>query len=189
MSDDPVRIFNEERTTRANSYVGSDLAASAAEFMRQSTMPKYSYNYDWLSRPIIQYPQDMVAMQELIWSIRPDLIIETGIAHGGSAIFCASMLALIEYCDAAASGEMVDPAAPQRRVLAIDIDIRSHNRDLIEAHPLSNRIDMLEGSSVAEDIVAHKRARLRIRPRLSWSHSTQIILLIMFWLSSRHMHR
>ena len=158
MSDDPVQLFNEERIDRAASYPDGDIASSAAAFLRDSTVPKYSYNYDWLSRPIIQYPQDIVAMQELIWSVRPDLIIETGIAHGGSAVFCASMLAMIEYCDAVATGQMLDPGKPERRVLAVDIDIRSHNRELIEAHPLSNRIDMLEGSSVDTGIVSQVRA-------------------------------
>ena len=158
MTDDPVRAFNEERRARASGYSGSRLAEAAAGFMRKSTLPKYSYNFDWLSRPIIQYPQDIVAMQELIWSVRPDLIIETGIAHGGSAIFSASILALLDYCDAAAAGEMLDPAAPRRRVLAIDIDIRAHNRALIEVHPLASRIDMVEGSSVDDAVVAQARA-------------------------------
>jgi cephalosporin hydroxylase len=111
-----------------------------------------------MGRPIIQFPQDMIAMQEIIWEVQPDLIIETGIAHGGSAVFSASMLALIEYCDAAAAGETLDPAAPRRRVLAIDIDIRSHNRSLIEAHPLAGRIDMIEGSSTDPAVVARARA-------------------------------
>jgi len=158
MTDDPVRAFNEERRARAAGYPGSQLAEAAAGFMRESTLPKYSYNFDWLSRPIIQYPQDMVAMQELIWSVRPDLIVETGIAHGGSAVFSASMLALLDYCDAAAAGETLDPAVPHRRVMAIDIDIRAHNRALIEAHPLANRIDMIEGSSVDDAVVAQARA-------------------------------
>ena len=93
-------------------------------------------------------------MQELIWKIKPDLIIETGIAHGGSLILSASMLSLLDYCDAIENGAMLDPKAPRRRVLGLDIDIRSHNRIEIEAHPMSNRIDMIEGSSIDRDIVA-----------------------------------
>lgn len=158
MADDPIRVFIEERRARTARYPGSPLAEAAAAFMRESTVPKYSYNFDWLSRPIIQYPQDIVAMQELIWSVRPDLIIETGIAHGGSAVFSASMLALLEYCDAAEAGETLDPAAPRRRVLAIDIDIRPHNRERIEAHPLAGRIDMIEGSSTDPTVVERARA-------------------------------
>lgn len=136
------------------------LCNSAAAFMTQSILPKYSYNFAWLGRPIIQYPQDMVAMQELIWSVRPDLIIETGIAHGGSLILSASMLALLDLCDAAEAGEMLDPRKPRRRVLGIDIDIRAHNRTAIEAHPMAGRIDMIQGSSIDPALVAdvHRRA-------------------------------
>lgn len=158
MTDDPVQEFYTERRARVAAHIGSSLQEAAKDFVHESTVPKYSYNFDWLSRPIIQYPQDIVAMQELIWSVRPDLIIETGIAHGGSAVFSASMLALMEYCDAAAAGKTIDPSAPHRRVLAVDIDIRPHNRALIEAHPLANRIDMIEGSSIDPDIVAQVRA-------------------------------
>ncbi len=115
---------------------------------------EYSYHFSWLSRPIIQYPQDMIAMQELIWQIKPDLIIETGIAHGGSLIMSASMLAMLDYCEAVEKGEVLNPHATHRRVLGIDIDIRSHNRAAIEAHPMSHRIDMIQGSSIAPEIVA-----------------------------------
>jgi cephalosporin hydroxylase len=96
----------------------------------------------------------MVAMQELIWSLRPDLVIETGIAHGGSLIFSASMLALLDLCDAIEAGESMDPAKSRRKVLGIDIDIRAHNRAAIEAHPMASRIQMMQGSSVAPEIVA-----------------------------------
>jgi len=81
------------------------LCETAASFLRASAASKYSYNFSWQGRPIIQYPQDMVAMQELIWSIKPDLIIETGIAHGGSLILSASMLAMLDMCDAIEAGE------------------------------------------------------------------------------------
>jgi cephalosporin hydroxylase len=135
---------------------GKNIALQQAglEFMRMTTLPKYSYNYFWLGRPIIQYPQDMVAMQELIWKIKPDLIIETGIAHGGSLILSASLLALLDYCDAIEWGTILDPKAPRRRVLGLDIDIRAHNRAAIEAHPMANRIDMIEGSSIDPAIIA-----------------------------------
>ena len=95
----------------------------------------------------------MVAMQELIWSIKPDLIIETGIAHGGSLILSASMLALLDMCDAIDSGATLDPKVSGRKVLGIDIDIRAHNRAAIEAHPMSSRIQMIEGSSIAADVI------------------------------------
>jgi len=96
----------------------------------------------------------MVAIQELIWVIKPDIIIETGIAHGGSLIMSASMLALLDYCDAVERGQTLDPHATHRRVLGIDIDIRAHNRAAIEAHPMSHRIDMIQGSSIAPEVVA-----------------------------------
>jgi cephalosporin hydroxylase len=102
-------------------------------------------------------------MQEIIWATRPDLIVETGIAHGGSLVFSASMLALLDYCDAAASGGTVDPSRPARTVLGVDIDIRAHNRAAIEAHPMASRIQMIQGSSVDPSVVAqvHEAARGR----------------------------
>jgi cephalosporin hydroxylase len=115
---------------------------------------KYSYHFAWQGRPIIQYPQDIVAMQELIWSVRPDLIIETGIAHGGSLIFSASMLALLDMCDAIESGETIDPSVSHRRVLGIDIDIREHNRVEIEKHPMASRIEMVQGSSIDAEVIS-----------------------------------
>ncbi|MEM6256999.1 MAG: cephalosporin hydroxylase family protein [Planctomycetota bacterium] len=102
---------------------------------------RYTYNFTWMGVPIIQFPQDIVAMQEIIWRVRPDLIIETGIARGGSLVFYASMLELL--------GE--------GHVLGIDIDIRPHNREVIEAHPMFKRITMLEGSSISEDMAVRVR--------------------------------
>ena len=135
-----------------------ELKSSANHFMKASLMPKYSYNFSWLGRPIIQYPQDIVSMQELIWAIKPDLIIETGIAHGGSLILSASMLALLDMCDAIDAGEGIDPKISSRKVLGIDIDIRARNRTAIEAHPMASRIQMIQGSSVAPDIIGQVRA-------------------------------
>lgn len=114
---------------------------------------KYSYHFEWLGRPIIQYPQDILAMQELIWEIKPDLIIETGIAHGGSLIFSASMLALLDMCDAIESGQSINPKESRRKVLGLDIDIRAHNRAAIEAHPMASRIQMIQGSSIAPEVI------------------------------------
>ena len=131
-----------------------EMIAAGQQFMRATTVTKYSYNFAWQGRPIIQYPQDMVAMQELIWQIKPDLIIETGIAHGGSLIFSASMLALLDMCDAIEAGTQLDPKNSKRKVLGIDIDIRAHNRAAIEAHPMASRIQMIQGSSIASEIIA-----------------------------------
>jgi cephalosporin hydroxylase len=150
--------FTKEVEARVAAVPGNkELTDSAAQFMRTSIASQYSYNYFWLGRPIIQYPQDMVAMQELIWTVKPDLIIETGIAHGGSLILSASMLALLELSEAAERGEIVDPAKPKRKVLGIDIDIRAHNKDAIEAHPMASRIEMIQGSSIAPEIMDQVR--------------------------------
>ena len=153
MTTTTPKAFQEECQSRIASYPNSELEQMARNFMRASTQPKYSYNFNWLSRPIIQYPQDIVAMQELIWQIKPDLIIETGIAHGGSLIMSASMLAMLDYCEAVEDGNTLDPRATRRRVLGIDIDIRAHNREAIEAHPMAHRIDMIQGSSIAPEII------------------------------------
>src|SRR5580698_5657026 len=126
--------FEREMAERIAAIRGNQaLRTPAAQFLTASIAPRYSYNFQWLGRPVIQYPQDLVAMQELIWSVRPDLVIETGIAHGGSLIFSASMLALLDMCDAIERGEAIDPSKSRRKVLGIDIDIRAHNRAAIEA--------------------------------------------------------
>ena len=131
-----------------------DAQSLSRVWSRETNRNGYTYNFSWQGRPIIQYPQDMVAMQELIWQIKPDLIIETGIAHGGSLIFSASQLAQLDICDAIEAGTMLDPKNSKRKVLGIDIDIRQHNRNAIEAHPMASRIQMIQGSSIASDIIA-----------------------------------
>ena len=138
----------------SNSDPQSPIYASAQKFMIDSVQERYSFNFECLGRPIIQYPQDIIAMQELIWRIQPDLIIETGIAHGGTLIMSASMLALLDYCDAVKNSQVLDPVNPRRKVLGVDIDIRAHNRAAIEAHPMASRIEMIQGSSIASEIIA-----------------------------------
>jgi len=148
--------FEEECKASASSMipVSSDICKMSLDWMRLTAPFKYSYNFTWLSRPIIQYPQDIVAVQELIWQVRPDLIIETGIAHGGSLILSASMLALLDTAAAIEAGEKsIDPGQSKRKVLGIDIEIRPHNRAAIEAHPMFSRIQMIEGSSIAADVI------------------------------------
>lgn len=130
----------------------------SSEWMAAAFRHKYMYNFEALGRPIIQTPVDMVATQELIWNVKPDLIIETGIAHGGSLIMSAAMLALIDYCEAVKAGTVLDPKATRRRVLGLDIDIRAHNKAAIEAHPMAHRIDMIQGSSVAPEVVTQVHA-------------------------------
>ncbi len=142
-----------------------ELAGLAQKLFLKSCEYSYCYNFSWLGRPIIQYPQDILAMQELVWQVRPDLIIETGIAHGGSLIFYASMLELI---------------GQDGRVLGIDNDIREHNRVEIQKHPMFKRITMLHGSSVdevlARQIHEFARGRKRLLVVLDSNHTHQHVL-------------
>jgi cephalosporin hydroxylase len=158
---DKIKQFENERIARIDSYANKQsLIESAYPFLKKTLEEGYSYNFSWMGRPIIQYPQDMIAMQELIWEVKPDLIIETGIAHGGSLVFYASMLELI------GNGS----------VLGIDIEIRPHNRAAIEAHPMFKRIEMIEGSSVSEDTLAQVREKAKGKAK------------IMVVLDSNHTH-
>jgi cephalosporin hydroxylase len=126
---------------------------------------RYSYNFTWLGRPIIQFPEDMVAIQEIIWKVQPDLVVETGVAHGGSLIFSASILQLL---------------GGDRRVVGVDIDIRAHNRAAIEAHPMSSRIDLVQGSSISPEVIAEVRRlaedRRRVLVILDSNHSHEHVL-------------
>lgn len=130
-----------------------DLLNLSREWIRKTGEYNYAYNFSWLGRPIIQLPQDIVAMQEIIWQVRPDLIVETGIAHGGSLIFSATVLAMLDYCEAAQQGIPLNPAESKRTVVGVDIDIREHNRKALEEHPLSGHIRLIEGSSLDADVV------------------------------------
>ena len=146
----PIVTFQHECKDRIASYKNNKYFKSlAAKFLQQSVSEKYSYNFTWLGRPIIQYPTDIVAMQEIIFETKPDLIIETGIAHGGSLIFSASMLALLNLC--------FPNEKAKRHVLGIDIEIRPHNKNAIMQHPLYKNLEMitmLQGSSISELTIA-----------------------------------
>ncbi|TSC64683.1 MAG: cephalosporin hydroxylase [Microgenomates group bacterium Gr01-1014_93] len=136
---DPIEKFeSEKREIIAKLSENEKLKNLATEFLKESSKCKYIYNFSWLGRPIIQYPQDIIAVQELIWSVKPDLIIETGIAHGGSLILSASILELI-------GGDGL--------VVGVDIDIRQHNRILLEKHHLFKRIKLIEGSSTDGEVI------------------------------------
>ncbi len=143
-----------------------DLISASRDWINRVNTQKYSYHFEWQGRPIIQYPQDMVAMQELIWKIKPDLIIETGIAHGGSLVMSAAMLALLDLCEAIEAGATLDPMKSRRKALGIDIDIRAHNRAAIEAHPMASRIQMIQGSSIAPEIIQQVHAVAANYPRV-----------------------
>ena len=139
-----INSFNEEKRVNIKKIgLNAQLKNETMGWVIDTAKFNYTYNFTWLGRPIIQFPQDIVAMQEIIWEVKPDLIIETGIAHGGSLIFYASMLALLEYTGCIEKGV----------VLGIDIDIRENNQIEIEKHPLYNHIEMIQGSSTDEDII------------------------------------
>lgn len=155
----PEEQFAQERHDRLAAYAqDKPFQQLSRQWLQESMAKKYVYNFDWLGRPIIQYPQDMVGVQQLVWQVRPDLIIETGIAHGGSLVLSASMLALLDMCDAIEAGTTLDPRRSARKVIGIDIDIREHNRAAIEGHPMASRIQMIQGSSIAPDVVRQVHA-------------------------------
>lgn len=173
----PYEKFKQEGAAEIAS-LASDMSVVALtrQWMDAVSSKKYSYHFEWMGRPIIQYPQDIIAVQELIWQIKPDVVIETGIAHGGSLIMSASMLALLDICDAIEAGRSFDPAKSGRRVIGVDIDIRMHNREAIEMHPMASRIRMIQGSSVDPDIVAQVRS------------SAQGAKTVLVFLDSMHTH-
>ncbi len=137
-----LTLVEDGHTQTLDLYSTEAFEAISRQWVRVGWNQKYQYNFSWMGRPIIQLPEDMIRMQEVIYQIKPDVIIETGVAHGGSLIFYASL------CKAMDKG----------RVLGIDIEIRPHNRVAIESHPLSDRITLVEGSSTASDIVAHVKS-------------------------------
>jgi cephalosporin hydroxylase len=174
---DPIEMFSSEcRNYIKRQAEDQRLNQLSNDFLRQTFSYRYPYNFSFLGRPIIQYPQDIIAIQELIWQSKPDLIIETGIAHGGSLIMSAAMLALIDLCDSLETGTTFNPRCGRRKVVGVDIDIRPHNRRAIESHPISGRIEMLEGSSVDAEIIGKIHAIAR-------SHSR-----VMVCLDSNHTH-
>lgn len=159
---DDTKQFQQERSHFIK-QLGQDptFKSLSIEFMRSSVPHKYSYNFDWLGLPIIQYPQDIVAIQEVIWKVKPDIIIETGVARGGSLILSASILHLLNG---------------NGKVIGIDIDIRPHNRKAIEEHPLSPRIELIEGSSITDETLQSVKSKMNPSDR------------VMVILDSNHTH-
>lgn len=144
MQKNTLKQYRLDALKRAVSYQKNRKLQQAWQiFHNELVKVKYAYNFFWLGVPIIQESQDMQALQEIIWEVKPDLIIETGIAWGGSIIFSASMLALLEACGKIKKGD----------VIGIDIDIRPHNKKAILTHPLSKKITMFEGSSTDKEII------------------------------------
>lgn len=128
-----------------------DVQALSRIWVREITRHKYAYNFSWMGRPIIQFPQDMVAMQEIIWQTKPDLIIETGVAHGGSIIYYASLMEML---------------GNNGKVVGIDIDIRAHNKTEIESHPMFRHIELIEGSSISDDVISKIKILAQNRPNI-----------------------
>jgi|SRR5688500_7201377 len=154
---------NDPKDSQAITRMAADkeLREHARQLFLGSVRHRYSYNFSWLGRPIIQYPQDMIAAQEVIWRVKPDLIVETGIAHGGSLIFYASLLQLI---------------GKGGRVVGVDVDIREHNRVEIEKHPLFKHITMIQGSAIAPAVVEQVYAAAK---------NADVVLVV---LDSNHTH-
>ena len=155
---DPIAAFREENARTIAGYPGDTEWQDASDrWLDLAFRRRYMYHFAWLGRPIIQLPNDMVALQEVLWEVRPDLVIEMGIAHGGSLVLSASVLALLDLVDArAASGD--GAVRPRRQVLGVDIDIRAHNRAAIESHPLADWIRMIEGPSLDPAVVGQVHA-------------------------------
>lgn len=161
-----IEKFREEVAANiAGLKEDTDVQALSRIWLREITRHKYAYNFQWMGRPIIQFPQDMLAMQEIIWNTKPELIIETGVAHGGSLIFYASLLQMMES---------------DAYVLGIDIDIRPHNLAEIDAHPMRKRIQLIEGSSIAEEtlskVAAHVQGKSKILVILDSNHTHAHVL-------------
>ncbi len=163
---DPIKAFEKERAQLIKEQgENSTIKKQGCAFAVSAMKSKYTYNFSWMGRPIIQYPQDMLAMQEIIWQVQPDIIIETGIAHGGSLIYYASLLELI---------------GGPGYVLGVDIDIRAHNKAEIEKHPMAKRIEMIQGSSIdaviVEQVKKHAEGKKRRLVCLDSNHTHDHVL-------------
>ena len=161
-----IQRFEEEvRSNILGLAKDQDVQSLSRIWIREITRHKYAYNFSWMGRPIIQFPQDMIAMQEIIWNCKPDLIIETGIAHGGSLVYYASLMEMMQL---------------DGYVLGIDIDIREHNYAAIDAHPMRKRIEMIQGSSVSPDTVAqvatHVKGKKNVMVILDSNHTHEHVL-------------
>jgi len=167
--------IQEERATiiKANAS-NKSIGEAAGRFFKATVEAKYSYCFDWLERPIIQYPQDIVAFQELISSVKPNLIIETGIAHGGSLVLSASLLCILDVM------EGLDPRQSPRKVVGVDIDIRPHNRKALDEHPLRFKMELIEGSSIDPEIIQQVRSHAddvdRVLLSLDSNHTHEHVL-------------
>ena len=140
------RAAFEEKKRRQALALGKDqhLFADAIDVLQAADKYDYSYLWSWMGVPIIQFPADIITTQEVIWATKPDVIIETGVARGGSVLFMASMLELIG----------------KGKVIGVDIDIRGHNRDSVDRHPIAKRVILIEGPSTEPTTLGKVRAEI-----------------------------
>lgn len=165
MSDELSAFYDARKASIAAMREDAELRTKSLDWMVHADRYRYSYNFSWMGRPVIRYPSDLVIQQEIMWNVRPDLVIETGIAHGGSVVFSASMQFMMG----------IEP-----NVVAIDIDIRSHNRELIESHPVGQHVTMYQGDSVDPDIIEkvrrHCEGKSSVMVVLDSSHTHEHVL-------------
>lgn len=167
MSDDSKQFQAECNAQIAAQGADETLKELTNKWVSRAAHHNYSYHFEWLGRPVIQHPQDMMAIQQLLWEIKPDVVIETGVARGGSLILSASILELVAMCG----------GPKEAKVVGVDIDIRAHNRAAIEAHPLAGRVHLVQGSSTDDSVV--KAVKAHIKP-------TDTVLV---FLDSNHTHQ
>lgn len=169
-----MKIKSERKSIIRSNATNQLVQDTAAQFFKATVDVKYSYCFDWLERPIVQYPQDIVAFQELVSQVKPDLILETGIAHGGSLVLSASLLCLLDVM------EGLDPRQSPRKVVGVDIDIRPHNRKALDEHPLRFKMELIEGSSIDPDIIQQVRRHAdgveRVLVSLDSNHTHEHVL-------------
>ena len=140
-----VVVQHDGTEQRYSLSTAEGFAAASKAWLRATWDSKYVYSFAWMGRPIIQLPEDMIRLQEVIYTLKPDVLVETGVAHGGSLIFYASLF----------------EAMGRGRVIGVDIEIRPHNRKAIEAHEMKKRIELIEGSSTAPDVLAQVKAQIK----------------------------
>ncbi|ABB56086.1 cephalosporin hydroxylase family protein [Synechococcus elongatus] len=146
----------------------------ALEFLNETGNTKYAYHFSWINRPIVQLPQDIVAFQEIVSSVQPDIIIETGVAHGGSLALSASLLCLLDVM------EGLNPRQSSRKVIGVDIEIRPHNRKALDEHPLRFKMELIEGSSIDPKIIqqvkSHVQSSERVLVSLDSNHTHEHVM-------------
>ncbi len=135
--DDRIEFENSKLVSIDNLGHDKEIFSQSKEMIKSLDKYNYSYLWSWLGLPIIQWPADIMATQEVLWQVKPDVVIETGVARGGSVVFIASILKMMG----------------KGKVVGVDIDIRSHNREAIMSHPMANLIKLIEGPSTSEDVL------------------------------------